>query len=76
MPCSNTGQDAAKALISFPFSLSVGEPTHLIMQLKTCSVGFVVASAGAPLKRKELCCSRVLFQKPNSPENLSFVTEV
>lgn len=80
MSCSNTGQDVAEALIPSPvlFPLSVGEPTHLPVQPKTCSVGFVVASTGAPLQRKEItnCRSSLLLRKPNSPENLSFVSEV
>lgn len=56
MPCSNTGRDVSEALIPspVPFPISVGEPPQLPVQLETCSVGFVVASAGAPLQRTEI----------------------
>ena len=61
MPCSNIGGDIAEALIWSPvhFPLSMGEPTHLPVQLKTCSIGFVVASTGAPLQRKEITSSAI-----------------
>lgn len=59
MPCSNTGQELFEALSPSPgpFPMSVGEPLHLPVQLETCSLGFVVASAGAPLQRKEITSS-------------------
>lgn len=61
MPYLNTGQDVAEALLLIQslFPLSVGEPMYLPVQLKTCSVEFVVASTGAPLQRKEITSSAV-----------------
>lgn len=60
VPCS--GQDTIETLIlsPVPFLLGVGEPTHLPMWLKACSVGFVVASTGVPLQGKKVRSPAVL----------------
>lgn len=81
MSCSNTGQDIIEALIlsPVPFPFGVGEPTHLPMWLKTCSVGFVVAPTGVPLQGKKVTSPAVLvcsFENIIVQKNLSLLSEV